>query len=121
MDLKNLGELIKEEREKKAISLEKISEETKIPVKFLKYIEEGEIDKLPSKTHTRAILTKYLNYFNLKIPFEEIFQNEEKEKNTNGENLKRKIDKKVYLSFVLFLIFLTIFFIANKILQNLSK
>jgi len=58
-EFKQLGQKLKEAREKKNISLEEISEKTKINLDFLKNFENGEFDFLP-EFYVRHFLESYL-------------------------------------------------------------
>jgi hypothetical protein len=60
-----IHEILKEARLKKGIELEKISTDIFIPVKFLRYMEEGHWQKFPSFVHKIAFLKKYLIYLNI--------------------------------------------------------
>ncbi|MCM8772522.1 MAG: helix-turn-helix domain-containing protein [Candidatus Omnitrophica bacterium] len=117
MDWKDLSKLIKEERRKRNLTLEKINEEIKIPVKFLKSIEEGEWEKLPSKIHMKAILTKYLKYLELDLNIEELFKENKKEEIIEG----KKVDRRIFLILILFFVFLILFLFNNYLLNRLLK
>jgi cytoskeletal protein RodZ len=60
VEFKQLGQKLKETRENKNISLEEISEKTKINLGFLKNFENGEFDFLP-EFYIRHFLKDYLN------------------------------------------------------------
>ncbi len=55
----NVGTFLKKEREKKKISLDDVSEETKIGKKYLKAIEKGEFDIFPAETYTIGFIKNY--------------------------------------------------------------
>ncbi|MDO9558227.1 MAG: helix-turn-helix domain-containing protein [Syntrophales bacterium] len=57
------GEDLKKMREALGVSLENISEYTKIRIGFLNSIEEDQFDDLPSKFHLRSFLKSYLDCF----------------------------------------------------------
>lgn len=57
------GEDMKKMREALGVSLENISEHTKIRIGFLNAIEEDQFDALPSRFHLRSFLKSYLDCF----------------------------------------------------------
>jgi cytoskeletal protein RodZ len=59
LSLSELGKKLKEEREKKQLSLEDIQQETKIQKRYLKAIEEGRFETLPGKFYARAFVKNY--------------------------------------------------------------
>jgi curved DNA-binding protein CbpA len=61
------GEDLKKMRGAVGVSLEKISEYTKIRIGFLNAIEEDQFDDLPSKFHLRSFLKAYVEYFYTEI------------------------------------------------------
>lgn len=56
---------IKEVRLRHRVSLQKISDETKIPIKYLASLEEGSVKTLPDVLYTKNIVKKYLEFFNI--------------------------------------------------------
>ena len=57
---KNLAEFIKEKRQSKNISLERLSELTKIQVYHLESLESGQFDKLPPLVYRAGIFRRLL-------------------------------------------------------------
>lgn len=57
--LSELGRKLKEERERKNLSLEDLQKETKIQKRYLVAIEEGNFDVLPGKFYARAFVRNY--------------------------------------------------------------
>ena len=55
----NLGEILRQARLKKGKTLEEIAEETKIRVRYLQAIEEGNLDILPGHFYTRGFIKSY--------------------------------------------------------------
>lgn len=53
---KTIGELIKLKREQKNLSLKVISQQTKIHIGLLEYLELDQLDKLPSKTYVKGFI-----------------------------------------------------------------
>jgi cytoskeletal protein RodZ len=58
-NLLNLGQALKERREDQGLSLEKISEWTKVSVSTLQAIEEARADQLPVYTYLRGFILAY--------------------------------------------------------------
>ena len=52
--LKNIGQILHNRRVKRNISLEKISENTKISIRNIVYIEKGEFHKLPGVFYQKS-------------------------------------------------------------------
>jgi len=61
----SLGEFLVQKRKEKGLSLEKISQETKINLTYLKAIEEDDYSNLPPPVYLRAIVKKYSQYLHL--------------------------------------------------------
>ncbi|OGL46826.1 MAG: hypothetical protein A2161_10060 [Candidatus Schekmanbacteria bacterium RBG_13_48_7] len=59
MEPKSFGEYLKVERELRNISLEEVSQSTKIHVKYLKAIEENEFDLLPAETFIKGFIRSF--------------------------------------------------------------
>ena len=55
----NLGELLRQARLEKGKTLEEIAEETKIRIRYLQAIEEGNLDILPGHFYTRGFIKSY--------------------------------------------------------------
>lgn len=51
-----IGQLIRKKREEKGLSLKVISQQTKIHIGLLEYLENDQIEKLPSKTYVRGFV-----------------------------------------------------------------
>jgi cytoskeleton protein RodZ len=63
--MKITGQLLKENREKKGISISEVAIATKINVKTLQAMESGDLDNLPPKTFLRGFVRAYSNYLEL--------------------------------------------------------
>jgi len=61
----SLGEFLSQKRKEKGFSLEKISQETKINLSYLRAIEEDDYSNLPPPVYLRAIIKKYSRYLHL--------------------------------------------------------
>lgn len=57
-----LGEKLKKLRSERRISLAEVYKSTKIQVKYLEYLEDGEYDKLPAKVYVKGFLRSYANF-----------------------------------------------------------
>ena len=57
--MRELGEYLKREREKRQISLSKVAEETKIPTRYLQALERGEVELLPGEVYVKGFLRSY--------------------------------------------------------------
>lgn|SRR3989338_4510039 len=55
----NVGEYLKRERETKSIPLDQIADITKISLRHLSAIEDGQFDLLPGKIYTKGFLKAY--------------------------------------------------------------
>ena len=61
----DLGQLLREAREKKGVSLEEVEEATHIRQKFLQALEEGNFGALPAETYVKGFLRTYAMYLEL--------------------------------------------------------
>ena len=100
-ELKQLGIEIKHERELKNIPLEKIVDNTKININFLKSIEEGNFQFLP-KTYVRYFLKSYLqqlggNTEHYLIQYDEILKSYEQPIIADNNSEKHKSDSTIPL------------------------
>ena len=57
-----LGEKLKKIRSEKRISLNEVSKNTKIQLKYLEYLEEGAYEKLPADVYIKGFLRSYVQY-----------------------------------------------------------
>ncbi len=57
--MKEIGQLLREAREQKGISLEEVSETTKIQPRYLKSLEEGDFTPFAGKVYARGALKNY--------------------------------------------------------------
>lgn len=60
-----LGERLRKLRSDFRMSLSEISKTTKIQVKYLEYLENGEYEKLPADVYVRGFLRSYARYLNV--------------------------------------------------------
>jgi Uncharacterized protein conserved in bacteria len=59
METVNFGTFLKEERERRQVSLAEISQSTKLSVSSLKLMEEGKLDDLPPDVFVRGFIRSY--------------------------------------------------------------
>ena len=60
-----IGQRLLEAREEKGLSLEDVSQSTKIRASFLEAIENGEYEKLPSATYAQGFVRNYARFLGL--------------------------------------------------------
>lgn len=126
MGSERLGEYLKRERELRGISLEEISEGTKISKRLLTYMEMGKWDELPGDVFARGFLKSYAEFIGIApeeilLRFEEelsSFQEEEGESNVDVSNSRNK--RKNLLITLLILVVLAIlgYLTYETFLQN---
>ncbi|MBK9293619.1 MAG: helix-turn-helix domain-containing protein [Oligoflexia bacterium] len=63
--MKEIGQLLKDKRLALNVSLEEVSIATKINVKILQALEDGDLDRLPAKTFVRGFVQTYSKYLGL--------------------------------------------------------
>ena len=61
----DLGQLLREAREQKGVSLEEVEGATHIRLKFLQALEEGDFGALPAETYVKGFLRTYAMYLEL--------------------------------------------------------
>ena len=99
IEVKTLGERLKNIRERANISIEEISKVTKINKKYLEYIENDDYFNLPSDVYVRGFLRSYSNF--LGIEAEDVIRIYKKEKeiqlNIQKVNINSKKKKKIIM------------------------
>lgn len=65
--MKLTGQILKEARERAGVSLNEVSFSTKISLKVLQSIEEGDHDRLPPKAFLRGFVRSYAEYLKLDV------------------------------------------------------
>ena len=65
LDLQALGELLRQAREARAMSLQEVEQHTRIRVKFLHALESGDLSVLPSPIHAKGFLRNYAQFLHL--------------------------------------------------------
>ncbi|MDK2820542.1 MAG: hypothetical protein PWP31_507 [Clostridia bacterium] len=63
----NVGEILREARQEKAISLREAEEATKIRLKYLEALENGEYDQIPGRVYAQGFLRNYAKYLGLNV------------------------------------------------------
>ncbi|MBD3280155.1 helix-turn-helix domain-containing protein, partial [Candidatus Dojkabacteria bacterium] len=63
--IQTIGELLKEKREKKNLSLRQIAEITKIRVEYLQALEKGDYGAFPSEVYLKGFLKNYAKYLGI--------------------------------------------------------
>lgn len=97
VSLKKFAKELKSLREKKAISLNEIYDKTRIDVKYLNEIENGNFDVLP-EVYVRAFLKKYAEM--IELDSDEILSEYEIARGENPEAVAPPISKKIELDIV---------------------
>lgn len=62
---KALGEVLKNARQKKELTIEQAEEETKVRARYLEALEQGRFDDLPESVYTIGFLAKYAEFLEL--------------------------------------------------------
>ncbi len=91
----DIGNYLKREREAREISLQEISEKTKISIEFLRAIESNEFDKLPAEVFTIGFIRNYARYLGLNVDevvnmYKEFRQEQKINEEKNVETKKKK-------------------------------
>ena len=108
MGTEKLGEYLKRERELRGITLDELSQGTKISKRLLIYMESGQWDQLPGEVFARGFLKSYAEFIGI-VP-EEILLRFEEEKLMEDEeqNVHHQEDQKVRFQNILFFILLAL-------------
>lgn len=87
VEVMTLGEKIRKLRSEYRMSFAEVSRSTKIPIKYLEYLESAEYDKLPADVYVRGYLRSYARH--LGLAEETLIKLYEKEQHIN-KNLGRE-------------------------------
>lgn len=125
MERDKVNILLKDERNKKDITIDEIAEETRIPLKYIYMIEKGEWDHFPSKVHLRGFLKIYCEYLGFeREKIQEVlnvFEDKEEKEESNEENsTPKKEEKEKILVITLPIIFFTIYFFTLYLLSTIA-
>lgn len=83
---KKLGEILKNARNKKELTLEQVEEETKVRAKYLKALEDERFDILPGNIYALGFLSKYADFLELdKNELIKLFKMERGESRHSGQ------------------------------------
>ncbi|OGH10309.1 MAG: hypothetical protein A2857_02590 [Candidatus Levybacteria bacterium RIFCSPHIGHO2_01_FULL_36_15] len=126
--MRRVSDILREEREKKNLSLEYIEKTTKIRVEYLKAIEEGRFHTLPSESYALGFVKNYASFLGLsRARIVALFRREYKEenreiipnfrKNTNrfSKNPFRN-SKNILITAIFLIVAVYIFFQYNSLL-----
>ena len=104
------GESLRKERELRGVTLEEISEHTKVHTRFLEAIEKDDLGALPAKAFAKGFLRSYARMVDLDEEFVlsnfEYFQHTEHKNGAGGET--HKAPAKASGRFVFLMLFATI-------------
>ena len=121
-----IGQDLKRERELRGISLKEIAESTKINIRFLKALEEDQLDVLPGKFFTRGIIRGYAKYLGLEedsvlnkyheaLQFLEKVEQEEEKTLDEGSSMNiRKVIRIAAFGATVIAVLLALFFIFRN-------
>lgn len=123
-----IGQELKRERELRGISLKEIADATKVNLRFLRILEEDQLDELPGKFFTIGIIRSYAKYIGLEesaalnnyyetIQLLEESKEEEEEKKETQTVMPKKIKNLIYFISI-FIICIGILSIIHFILQK---
>ena len=112
---KSLGEILREERERKGLSLKEVANLLKISYRYLKHLEDDEYDKVNlAEVYKKGILRKYSNFLGLdegeiiKV-YNTQYQIEKEESSPEPVKPKKSSLKYIAYFLVISIIFLTVF------------
>jgi transcriptional regulator with XRE-family HTH domain len=60
-----VGEVLRQARSHRNVSLEEVAQATRIPIKYLLALEEGDMSRLPSPSYARGFVRTYASYLGL--------------------------------------------------------
>lgn len=104
--MNELGEFLKSERIKKGLTLEEIQEITKIRIRYLKAIEDGDFSVMPALAYAKGFVKSYaealgLDGNELVKKYEYLFQEKEEEAIPNIEITSYKKERRDFSQFFL--------------------
>ena len=113
--MQTVGEILKEKRKEKSLTLVQVERAIKIKQKFLKFLERDSFEKFPSEIYARGFIKNYAEF--LGLPSEKVlaifrrqFRKKENsppfKKLTRGESFFRITPEKIKVGFVLTLFLL---------------
>ncbi|OCC14705.1 Transcriptional regulator [Dissulfuribacter thermophilus] len=123
MGSEKLSEYLKRERELRGISLDEISEGTKIPKRSLIYMESGKWDELPGEVFIKGFLKSYAEFIGLTpeeilLRYQEEKSKEESEKGTGQENHSKTLIKNTGIFLLILIIAIILGYFAFETLNK---
>lgn len=125
---KNIGEILKKAREEKGLTIEDIARETKIQIKYLKALEDGEFHIVPGKTYLKGFLKNYALVVGIKqneiiSKYEEFLKDDKVEEEIEEvEKDLKKINKNdMKKSIIIAIIVLFGFYVAVNALKMITN
>jgi len=131
-----LGEKLRKIRSNCRININEVSKNTRIPIKYLEYLEDGNYIKLPADVYVKGFLKKYAEFFGAdERIFIKLYEKERDIKknieNKENEGKKEKLEPinissfiitpKVFLTGLILFIFLGVFFYLYKEVGSFSN
>lgn len=114
----NVGDLLRKTREEKNMTLEDVSEETKIQKRYLKALEEERYEELPGEVHVKGFMRNYCRTIGLN-PDEVVemykMQKEEKTIYKNSAASSEKTGDKFIGKLILLFVLVIVVIVAFKI------
>ncbi len=83
--VESVGNYLRRERELRKITLEEVSEQTRIQLQYLQAIESEHFEKIPGLTFARGYLRAYANYIGL-VPEDVVLRFEDFLNKLTGDN-----------------------------------
>lgn len=122
--MRNISEILKKTRLENKITLDTVSNATKIKKEYLKYIESGEFDKIPSLSTTKGFIKIYAKYLGLN--HEEAVMLFRRDHNKTESHMIKKKNKKIKINSIFYknitlYIVLLILLIATIIIYGIHE
>jgi cytoskeletal protein RodZ len=126
----NISKIISKARQEAQISLEKASKQTKINIEYLRALEEGKFNKLPTGLYAQSYIKEYAEYLGLNPDFLlGLFQEMHAQDKSgdlfvkNAHKLHKfislpKIFQNIFISLLVLLIFSYLIFYLNNITKE---
>ena len=125
--MKKISNILREAREEKGISIERVAEDTKIKKEFIEEIERGQFQKLPSESYAMGFVKNYAKYLGVSVSLAvPLFRREYEAKHTinivpNFRQSQHKFNKQFFLNSKSFLIIATILIVGAYIFFQYSS
>ncbi|GAW91305.1 helix-turn-helix domain-containing protein [Calderihabitans maritimus] len=93
--MKELGQILRKQRCNQGIHLEEVERSTKIWLKYLKAMEEGDFEAIPGEFYLRGFLRSYADYIGLDgNAVVQYYQQLKEEKNASGTERRKTTGRK---------------------------